>query len=100
MARKWGQSKVNRLRLTDEEIEVIKKHRGVKEERVLVIGDIHEPFCLKGYLEFCISVYNNYSCNRVVFIGDVIDNHYSSYHETDADGLGGTCIHVTRVNVL
>ena len=30
-----------------------------------------------------------YNCNRVVFIGDVIDNHYSSYHESDADGLGG-----------
>ena len=25
----------------------------------------------------------------MVFIGDIIDNHYSSYHETDADGLGG-----------
>jgi hypothetical protein len=24
-----------------------------------------------------------------VFIGDVIDNHYSSYHETNADGMGG-----------
>jgi hypothetical protein len=24
-----------------------------------------------------------------VFIGDVIDNHYSSYHETSADGMGG-----------
>ena len=25
----------------------------------------------------------------MVFIGDVVDNHYSSYHETDADGMGG-----------
>jgi hypothetical protein len=24
-----------------------------------------------------------------VFIGDIIDNHYSSYHETSADGMGG-----------
>lgn len=24
-----------------------------------------------------------------MFIGDVIDNHYSSYHETDAEGMGG-----------
>ena len=29
------------------------------------------------------------TCNKVVFIGDVIDNHYSSYHESDADGFGG-----------
>ena len=25
----------------------------------------------------------------MVFIGDVIDNHYASYHETNADGMGG-----------
>lgn len=59
------------------------------ESRVLVIGDLHEPFCLDGYLEFCKQTYANYNCNKVVFIGDIIDNHYSSYHETDADGLGG-----------
>ena len=59
------------------------------ENRVLVIGDLHEPFCLDGYLKFCKEQYQNYNCNKVVFIGDIIDNHYSSYHETDADGLGG-----------
>ena len=62
----------------------------IKEEsRILVIGDLHEPFCLDGYLQFCKDTYAKHNCNRVVFIGDVIDNHYTSYHETDADGLGG-----------
>ena len=60
-----------------------------KENRTLVIGDLHEPFCLDGYLEFCKETYAKYNCNKVVFIGDLIDNHYSSYHETDANGLGG-----------
>ena len=60
-----------------------------KENRILVIGDLHEPFCLDGYLQFCKETYKNYNCNKVVFIGDVIDNHYSSYHESDANGLGG-----------
>lgn len=60
-----------------------------KSNRILVIGDLHEPFCLDAYLEHCIYVYSKYNCNRVVFIGDVIDNHYSSYHEVDPDGLGG-----------
>lgn len=60
-----------------------------KENRVLVIGDLHEPFCLDGYLKFCKETYNNYNCNKVVFIGDIIDNHYSSYHESSADGMGG-----------
>lgn len=60
-----------------------------KERRILVIGDLHEPFCLDGYLEFCQETYANYNCNQVIFIGDIIDNHYSSYHETDPDGMGG-----------
>lgn len=60
-----------------------------KKKRILVIGDLHEPFCLDGYLKFCKKTYRDYSCDHVVFIGDVIDNHYSSYHETDADGMGG-----------
>ncbi len=60
-----------------------------KEDRILVIGDLHEPFCLDGYLKFCKETYAKYNCNKVIFIGDIIDNHYSSYHESSADGLGG-----------
>jgi metallophosphoesterase superfamily enzyme len=59
------------------------------KNRVLVIGDLHAPFDLPEYLDHCIQVYNDFSCNKVVFIGDLIDNHYSSYHNTDPDGLGG-----------
>ena len=59
------------------------------ESRVLVIGDLHEPFCLDSYLNHCKDVYAKYNCNQVIFIGDVIDNHYSSYHETDVDGMSG-----------
>lgn len=60
-----------------------------KGKNVLVVGDLHEPFCLEGYLEFCKLQYEKFNCSEVVFIGDIIDNHYSSYHETDADGMGG-----------
>jgi predicted phosphodiesterase len=56
---------------------------------ILVIGDLHEPFALDGYLEFCKEQYKKFNCKRVIFIGDIIDNHYSSYYETDADGMGG-----------
>ena len=59
------------------------------ERRILVIGDIHAPFELEGYLEFCQETYAKHLCNQVVFIGDIIDNHYTSYHETSSDGLGG-----------
>jgi len=56
--------------------------RESETRNVLVIGDLHEPFCLDGYLDWCIDQYYTYKCTEVVFIGDVIDNHYSSYHET------------------
>jgi len=62
-------------------------HRPLEENRILVIGDIHEPFCIDGYLDHCKKAYQEYGCNKVVFIGDVIDNHYSSFHNADPDGL-------------
>jgi len=79
----------NRFRLKPHEVEVLKKMRESETRNVLVIGDLHEPFCLDTYLTFCIDKYYEYNCTEVVFIGDVIDNHYSSYHETSADGMGG-----------
>lgn len=60
-----------------------------KERRILVIGDIHAPFSLDGYFEHCKEMYARYNCNQVIFIGDIIDNHYSSFHATDPDGMGG-----------
>lgn len=56
-----------------------------KPRNILVIGDLHEPFCLDGYLEFCKKVQKTYKTNHTIFIGDVIDNHFSSYHESDPD---------------
>ena len=79
----------NRYRLKPEEEALILNYRKYSKNNVLVIGDIHEPFTLDGYLEFCLEQYHKHECNEVVFIGDIIDNHYSSYHETNADGLGG-----------
>ena len=59
------------------------------ESRILVIGDLHCPFDLDEYFDFCKETYSNFNCNQTIFIGDVIDNHYSSYHETDVDGYSG-----------
>jgi len=59
------------------------------ERRILVIGDLHCPFDLEEYFDFCRDTYKKWNCNQTIFIGDVIDNHYSSYHETSSDGLGG-----------
>ena len=58
-----------------------------EERRILVIGDLHCPFELDGYFDFCKETYANYNCNQVIFIGDIIDNHAFSYHEPDPDGM-------------
>lgn len=58
-----------------------------ERENILCVGDIHEPFCLDGYFEFCKAMYKKWQCNKVIFMGDIIDNHYSSFHETNPDGM-------------
>jgi len=57
------------------------------EKRILIIGDLHAPFTRPDYLDFCKGVRDKYKCNHTVFIGDVIDNHYSSFCDTDPDGM-------------
>ena len=69
------------MRLKPHEVLVIQKMREANTRNILVIGDLHEPFCLDGYLEFCIEQYETYNCNQVIFIGDILDNHAFSYQE-------------------
>jgi metallophosphoesterase superfamily enzyme len=59
-----------------------------KNSNVLVIGDLHAPFIRKGYLEHCVAIRDKYSCDEIVLIGDIVDNHYSSFHTADPDGYG------------
>jgi len=54
---------------------------------ILVIGDPHEPWCHPDYLGFCKRVYDEYDCKLAVIIGDLIDQHAISYHETNPDGV-------------
>jgi len=60
------------------------------ENRVMVVGDLHCPFDLEAYFDFIVNEYEKNNCNQIIFIGDVIDSHYSSYHEVsnEADGAG------------
>tara|TARA_R110001599_G_scaffold33613_1_gene108465 strand:+ start:913 stop:1668 length:756 start_codon:yes stop_codon:yes gene_type:complete len=81
-----------KVRLSEKEYEIIYNYREKekpKEKRILVIGDLHSPFDLEEYHQHCVDTYYKWNCNQVIFIGDVIDNHYSSYHETDVDGYSG-----------
>lgn len=77
-----------RPRLSQQQYKALENLRA-NERRILVIGDLHCPFELDGYLEHCLDTYDRFNCNQVIFIGDILDNHYSSYHETDPNGMGG-----------
>lgn len=55
---------------------------------VLCIGDIHAPVCRKGYLSFCKRIYKKYKCNKVVFLGDIVDWHGISFHTSNTDAPG------------
>ena len=79
------ESQTNRFRLKPHEVQALKKLRETETRNVLVIGDLHEPFCLDGYLDFCLEQYHAYNCNQVIFIGDILDNHYTSFHEIDIE---------------
>ena len=57
--------------------------------RVLIIGDLHAPFIIDKYLEHCKNIQKKWKTDKTVFIGDIIDSHFSSFHVTDPDGWGG-----------
>jgi len=59
-----------------------------KNKNVLVIGDLHLPFTHKKYLEFCQKAQEDWSCDTVVFIGDIADFHYSSFHAIEPTAMG------------
>ena len=48
--------------------------------RVLIIGDTHCPCLLDGYVEFPADCYESWGCDRVVHIGDLVDNCALSFH--------------------
>lgn len=59
-------------------------------ENALFIGDIHAPYEHKDYLEFCVEVAKRYNVTRVYCVGDIVDNHAISYHETNPRAHGAS----------
>ena len=86
--------------VNNEYINLKKLSRIKAKKNVLVIGDLHLPFTLEGYLEHCIKIYKKYNCDTVVFIGDILDLHFTSYHETSTEGYGATQEHDLAVEML
>ena len=76
----------NRYRLKPDEEALLLNYRKHSSNNVLVIGDLHCPFDLDEYLDFTIEQYYKHNCSEVIFIGDIIDNHFSSYHDPCGHG--------------
>ena len=57
----------NRYRLKPDEEALIFNYRKYSKNNVLVIGDIHEPFTLDGYLKFCLEQYHKHECSTCKF---------------------------------
>ena len=58
--------------------------------RILVVGDCHAPAQRKGYPHFCQDLYEEWDCNKVIFIGDLIDHHAISFHAKHPQMPGAT----------
>ncbi len=56
--------------------------------RVLCIGDLHCPVERVGYMQFCKDLYEEWDCNTVVFIGDIVDWSAISFHANNPEGPG------------
>jgi len=59
----------------------------VKNERILVISDLHFPFSHPDTITFLGAVKDKYKPDRVISIGDEIDAHAMSFHTHDPDLL-------------
>ena len=59
-----------------------------KERPTLVFSDTHIPFDHPRYLEFLQDVYRQYNCEDVICLGDLVDNHAISRHQTEPDAIG------------
>jgi metallophosphoesterase superfamily enzyme len=77
-----------RPRLTKEEFNYIEQRRKYHpDRRVLIIGDPHVPFGLAGYFDWTKTIADKYQVTDIVCIGDLVDLHASSFHESDPDGM-------------
>ena len=65
-----------------------RKKINMSEKPVGVIGDLHAPFNHPNYLQFCIDTFKKYGVGQVVCIGDLVDYHALSRHETEPCAMG------------
>lgn len=68
-------------------INIGKVFRGGDPDNVLLVGDLHAPFTLDGYIDFNRDLQKKYDCGTVILVGDIVDGHSWSFHTHDVDGM-------------
>lgn len=56
-----------------------------KNSRILLVPDLHMPYCHGDTWKFLEAIKKKYKPDRVILLGDEIDHHALSYHESDPD---------------
>jgi hypothetical protein len=55
------------------------------DKRILVLSDLHAPYQHQDALRFLRAVKRKYDPTRIINIGDEVDNHGISFHDSDPD---------------
>lgn len=53
--------------------------------RLLVIGDLHAPYQHPDYIPFLIALHQKFAFDRVCSVGDEVDHHAISFHDSDPE---------------
>ena len=53
-------------------------------KRILVISDTHAPYIHPDAIKFLAALKDKYNPDRIIHIGDEVDNHAMSFHPSDA----------------
>lgn len=71
--------------VVETEAEQIVAAREVDNTRILFISDMHIPYCHKNLLPFLEMLKRRYDPTRVICLGDELDKHAMSFHDSDPD---------------
>src|SRR5690625_2447179 len=70
---------------SNETFSVRKEDAGEDNSRVLLISDLHIPYHHQDALAFLEYLKEKYNPTRVICLGDELDKHALSYHDSDPD---------------
>jgi hypothetical protein len=66
-----------------------------EDSRILVISDLHIPYHHKDAFAFLKQLKKEFKPTRIISIGDEVDNHGISFHDSDPDVL--SCSELERI---